>query len=124
MYPQVFIFMGFSPSKNHPAIGVPPWRAGNLQASPVPRQAWEHAYRQSSAERKKAEAKAEIERMRKEEPLVPPHGWLENPLENRWVIKMGGYRDTPKKMVYFMENSLKTGDLGVYRNIFGNLHRS
>ncbi len=32
-------------------------------------QAWEHAYRQSSAERKKAEAKAEIERMRKEESL-------------------------------------------------------
>ena len=33
-------------------------------------QAWEHAYRQSSAERKKAEAKAEIERLRKEESLV------------------------------------------------------
>lgn len=32
-------------------------------------EAWEHAYRQSSAERKKAEAKAEIERMRKEELL-------------------------------------------------------
>eukprot|EP00434_Breviolum_minutum_P036798 symbB.v1.2.032618.t1/scaffold3937.1/size47920/2 len=32
-------------------------------------EAWEHAYRQSSAERKKAEAKAEIERLRKEELL-------------------------------------------------------
>ena len=123
MYPQVFIFMGFSPNKNHPAIGVPPWRAGNLQASPVPRQAWEHAYRQSSAERKKAEAKAEIERMRKEEPLVTT--WMAG--KSPWKQmgdKNGGYRDTPKKMVYFMENSLKTGDLGVYRTIFGNLHRS
>lgn len=33
------------------------------------RKAWEHAHHESSAERRKAAAKAEIERMRKEEPL-------------------------------------------------------